>query len=180
MARKKVKNYTVIQHCWEEAWRQTDLFLEDYNSSDDDMCAVDERGFDEDGNIKGVWKKKPLERFGLPVRMDVMDKVTLHRRYLHLQAKGIRKERRTIQHERNSTGRKAKPAKMKLDPGVLWFVCTQGCRGRPFRVGIPNSDVLEDAPRHWCCDNCEWNYIILRCSALPAYQRRSVFLAVDS
>ena len=137
---------------WEEAWRQPDLFLDD-DSSGDGQRYSDADDVDEDGRTKRVWKQKPLGRFGLPVETDVQDKVALHRRYLYLQAKRARKARRLAEQERNRTGRRVRST-LKLDPGVLWFLCTQGCRHRPFGVVLKNSSVFEDKHRYWCCDNC--------------------------
>lgn len=112
---------------WEQAWQRSDLFFEEYDS--DDVME-----YDEDEQVKREWKKRRLGRFGLPVRPDTKDKVSLHIKHLYREARTIRKARGAAQQERRRTSSYHMPSTKNLDPAVLWLLCTQGCRHGPFEA----------------------------------------------
>lgn len=137
---------------WEEAWQRPDLFYEEYDLSDTND-EMDEE-YDDDGRVKRHWKQRELGRFGLPVRVDTQDKVSTHVKHLYREAKTIRRVHRAAKEEGRRTGRSKMPSTKRLDPAVLWLLCTQGCRHRPFRFILKDPKLFEDKHFYWCCDNC--------------------------
>jgi hypothetical protein len=123
------RDYSQEIRNWQEAWHNSDLFYDDYELSDTENESEFE--YDEYERRVRKWKKRPLGRFGLPVRPDTRDNVVRH---LYREARIIRKALRAVQQERRRTGRDTLSSTIKLDPAVLWFLCTRGSRHRLFRV----------------------------------------------
>ena len=42
---------------------------------------------------------------------------------------------------------------MKIDPGVLWVLCTKGCRWRPLWCLYDDETALSEEHKGWCCDH---------------------------
>ena len=137
---------------WQDAWRNPDVLSSDSELSDTEDES--ESRYDGDGRRIRRWKKRPLGRFGLPIRHDTQDKVAVHVRHLYREAKIIRKGLQAARQERRRTGENKLSSIMKLDPAVLWFLCTRGCRHRLFRVIFHEPIRWEDSNISWCCDNC--------------------------
>ena len=93
-----------------------------------------------------------LSQFTLAVEPGTMPKVYELRRAMYKTAtemKEAEKEQRAAQH-----GRNRRPAD-SVDPGVLWFLNSDGCRAcmRLAYFGYP--DVFSHTPqRSWCCEIC--------------------------
>ena len=99
---------------------------------DDDYELSDVDGFSE--ATRRPWKKRVLARFGLPVAANVQDMVDVHVRHLYREARIMERAKISAYRESRRTGKTKFPSKKRLDPGVLWVLCTQGCRHSPFKV----------------------------------------------
>ena len=153
---------------WQDAWRNPDVLSSDSELSDTEDES--ESRYDRDGRRIRRWKKRPLGRFGLPIRHDTQDKVAVHVRHLYREAKIIRKGLQAARQERRRTGVNKLSSIMKLDPAVLWFVCTRGCRHRLFRVVFHESIQWEDSNISWCCDNCASGEHMPSMISIPRWQ----------
>jgi hypothetical protein len=104
-------------------------------------------GADPDSDVD---KLQHLKRSGLPVRPDTMDKVAVHHRELHKHAQSLQD---VYLDARQQIGpRKSIPLAQKLDPSVLWFLCTTGCRNRLAAYLFGERDVSSVIHASWCCD----------------------------
>ena len=130
---------------WERAWNDPNLLVEP--GTDDE---------DEEGNPRAipVSKERQLVRFGIPVRQDTKDKIKVHVRQLYREAKSLKEAHlEALRERRGKVTNKVNMAK-KIDPAVLWFVCTEGCRHSIFGSLYNDPKLWDRSHRHWCCDNC--------------------------
>jgi hypothetical protein len=105
-----------------------------------------------------VYQAGELARFSVPVEHSTENKV--QELLLHMYRKEYKSSHACPPSRKRQNG--AKPAKGKrkksyqsIDPGVLWFLCTTGCRHRCILRYMGFPDVFDDsAQKSWCCDVC--------------------------
>ena len=152
------KNWREELKSWEEAWEDCDESdhggagnigrdgaMEELEEELEDLCVVP------------VSKNRQLKRFGLPVRQDNEPKTRKHLLSLYQEAKSLREAFQQARREPRGTRKSPVPMSNKLDPPLLWVLCTQGCRHMVLGFIFKDPTVYERTHRYWCCDWCAWS-----------------------
>jgi len=99
--------------------------------------------------------------FALPVELETMSQVKVMRMKMYRHINALKDAAREEDSERKASKRGAggKTVKKqpidKIEPGVIWFLNTTGCRHRCILEYMRFPDVFEDQKQQsWCCDNC--------------------------
>src|SRR5436305_10793863 len=108
-----------------------------------------------------------LSQFSLPVEKTTEKEVRDLREHMYQRAKKLKdagdeaqaeaRGRYQLVSRKRKTGgrRKARKAVDRIEPRVLWFLNTRGCRHRQILSYLQYPDVFDDATQlDWCCDNC--------------------------
>ena len=137
---------------WEEEWKKSpDAELTPRNT---DL----EQELDSRRVVPVTGTERKLDRFGLPVRADLDSFVTRHILSLYKEATSLREVFKQAKKARGGGTKSNKiPLVQKLDPPVLWVICTQGCRHMAFGVIFQDLDIYTRTHKHWCCDWCHFH-----------------------
>jgi hypothetical protein len=95
-----------------------------------------------------------LKKFGLPVSPDTTGEVSLHLRTLYRDVKTLREVYGEAKKAMQGTKQVPLPMVKKLDPPVLWFICTTGCRHMMLGSVFQDTNLFQRSHRDWCCDQC--------------------------
>ena len=144
------KDWLATMSAWEKVWitdseTSVDQPSEDTESEEDDIRVVP------------ISKERDIRKFGLPVRSDTHSKVRTHLHNLYRESKSLREAQRQSRNEVRGTRENPIPMAKKLDPAVLWFICTQGCRHMVLAIVFEDVDVFKRSHRSWCCDWCSFH-----------------------
>lgn len=132
--------------------------LGNVNSSDNEES-------DDDDGIIPKFRHRILEFFSLPVTQETGKEVQGFRAHMYRQAEDESKIRKEAQEERQmkmrgpkSDSKEPKTRRQSIEliePALLWFINTVGCRHRCILSYLKYPDVFDDAAqKSWCCDNC--------------------------
>jgi hypothetical protein len=138
---------------WEAGWR---------TESPDDLSAwVDTDSSDDDDSprVVPISKMRRLERFGLPVIEETRGKVSGFVRNIYMEAKSLKEAHRIAKLENKGTRKNRLIAVQKIDPAVLWVLCTIGCRNRAILSIYKDGQTFHDTHRGWCCDRCAKRHV---------------------
>lgn len=135
---------------WEDAWNDPNLLATPDSEDDDD-------GDDDTPRVIPVSKERKLARFGLPVRQDTRIKVKTHVRNLYREAKSEKEAHLEAVRERRGTFGNPVTMAKKIDPAVLWFLRTEGCRHAVLGSVYNDPLLWNRSHQYWCCDNCVIN-----------------------
>jgi len=129
---------------WEAGWepKESSEWV-DVGSDDDDSPRV-----------IPISKMRRLERFGIPVTEETRSKVSLFIRNIYTEAKSVKEANRIARREIKGTTKAKLTAAQKVDPAVLWVLCTVGCRHRAILSIYKDEMAFDLAHRSWCCDRC--------------------------
>lgn len=120
-----------------------------------------------DSNNEGAiprFQDRRLELFSLPVTPGTDWEVRRLRAHMYRKAKEFRRIRQEAKEERRR--HKVPKSRVKIsrhnrrpvdliDPALLWFLNTVGCRHRCILSYLKYPDIFDDtAQKSWCCDNC--------------------------
>lgn len=143
-----------------EQWiTQPDEFgriLDEVNGTDDDE-------WEDLDFIIPSYRNRDLSLFSLPVTQETERQVVKFRRHMYQRAKNaknLRQEAAAERKPRNARrGTEVRRTKRKsvetIDPALLWFLNTSGCRHRCILNYLQYPDVFDDsAQESWCCDRC--------------------------
>ena len=138
---------------WEKAWEN---FEETNSIADDGLTHAD--NYTTDTNALPL----QLKMLSLPVLQDTLVKVANWKNNLYQQAATEGDAHAKTQHKLGDHGMKypriRRETSEKIDPGLLWFLCTVGCRHRCILSYMDYPDVFDDSTqKSWCCDNCVIN-----------------------
>ena len=104
---------------------------------------------------------RDLCAFALPVEPETIVEVQLLRMKMYRHISTIKDIAREADAERtapkrNDAGKVVKKQPIdKIEPGIIWFLNTTGCRHRCILEYMRFPDVFEDKEQQsWCCDNC--------------------------
>lgn len=144
------KNWAEKMGEWQDVWR------------DDPETQIDSAVYDLEQDMEGlcvipVSKERDIRRFGLPVRVDTESRVKKHVLSLYRDATSLREAFRQTRKEIRGNRQNPVPMIKKLDPPVLWFICTQGCRHMVFGMIFQDLDIFKRSHHHWCCDWCSFH-----------------------
>lgn len=135
---------------WQDVWKddletQVDSAVYDLEQKMEGLCVIP------------ISKERDIRRFGLPMRVDTEFQVKKHVFSLYRDATSLCEAFR--QARRETRGSRQNPVSMakKIDPPVLWFICTQGCRHMIFGMIFQDLDIFKRSHRHWCCDWCSFH-----------------------
>jgi Helicase conserved C-terminal domain len=130
---------------WKDEWKNVEGSTTTNVEAYDDIAVVP------------VVRERRLGRFGLPVLPETESEVRSHLFSLYREEKSLREAIRNAS-SRNQKGDKDSPisAPLKMDPAVLWFLCTVGCRHAAVLKIFQDPEVFSDSHRGWCCDSCAW------------------------
>jgi superfamily II DNA/RNA helicase len=97
------------------------------------------------------------QRFRLPVTLETSALVRSQILHLYAEAKGIKEVH--LNHAKkinDSPGTKPEPLTLfdKLDPPLVWFLCTCGCLHMLLGAFLQDPNLYERSHRSWCCDHC--------------------------
>jgi Helicase conserved C-terminal domain len=104
---------------------------------------------------------RDLRAFALPVEPETITEVQQLRMKMYRHINSIKDTAREAESERKAAKRdddgntvKKQPID-KIEPGIIWFLNTTGCRHRCILEYMRFPDVFEDDKQEsWCCDNC--------------------------
>jgi len=152
---------------WQTGWDTAEPgdpseWADDVGSDDDD---------DDSPNVIPVSKMRRLDRFGLPVTEDTRSKVSDFIRNIYSEAKNLKDAARFAKHEIKGTRKAKLTAAQKVDPAVLWVLCTVGCRRRAMLSIYKDENTFSDNHRSWCCDRCA-KQLMSRLGFLPNQLRQ--------
>jgi hypothetical protein len=138
-----------VPHDWESGWNAVEAL------ETDEWVDVDDDDDDDDSpRVVPVSKMRKVERFGLPVTMETQPRVSAFIKNIYTEAKTIKEAFRTAKKEVKGTRTAKLSAAQKLDPAVLWVLCTMGCRRRAMLSIYKDEHAFTDNHRSWCCDRC--------------------------
>jgi superfamily II DNA/RNA helicase len=117
---------------WKEGWKEQEI---------DSGRQIPEN------EIPRVSRRRPLERFGLPVTLETASLIDKHVGQLYLEARSLKEAYRIARDESKGTKTERLTMAEKIDPSVLWVVATLGCRHRVFRIIFqePQATLMTDA-----------------------------------
>ena len=98
-----------------------------------------------------------IQKFGLPVSYDTAQEVSVHLRTLYRDVKSLREVFRETKKAMQGTKEIPVPMAKKLDPPVLWFICTTGCRHMVLGSVFQDTNLFQRTHRGWCCDTCVYS-----------------------
>jgi len=101
-----------------------------------------------------VSKNRQLERFGIPVTDQTRTKVREFVKTIYTEAKTLKEASRIAKQELKGTRKARLTAAQKVDPAVLWVLCTRGCRRKALLSIYKDDNAFSDYHRSWCCDRC--------------------------
>jgi len=95
-----------------------------------------------------------LNRMGLPVTPNTRPQTRQLLLSLYRAVSSLRESLRAVR-ERSSGSVPARAPKMtKLDPPLIWFILTKGCRHRVLGAFFTDPANFDGSHRSWCCDSC--------------------------
>ena len=107
-----------------------------------------------DEDIEHMSASIPLNRFGLPVTPNTQPQT---RQLLLSLYRAVGSLRELLRGARERSSRSAQgpgPKSTKLDPPLIWFILTQGCRHRVLGAFFTDPANFQGSHRSWCCDSC--------------------------
>lgn len=132
---------------WKEHWQnRTDVQGVSFDGDEDDA-------FDDLRVVPEVHNRN-LGRYGLPVNPDTETWVIRHLMELYRNAKNVKEAIRRAKTEMTGTKKQHVPLYKKLEPGVLWYLCVQGCRHKILGCIFLDPDNFNRTHKDWCCDWC--------------------------
>jgi hypothetical protein len=124
---------------------------------------IDDNDESPDTGILANYRSRDLPKFSLPVLKSTQMQVDQLRRHMYQDAKNVntavdeQKKEQTgslLPSNGDPGGRRKKPID-KIDPAVLWFLNTTGCRHRLILSYMAYPDVFDDhKQKSLCCDSC--------------------------
>jgi superfamily II DNA/RNA helicase len=140
---------------WKEGW--SGEAVEDPNIGDDEW-----EDMLDDSDFEGVipnYQSRELSLYSLPVTEETSKEVEQLRSRMYRKAtimKRADEEARKEARGRKRGGKRTKkPAALTIEPGLLWFLCTCGCKQKQILSYMKYPDVHNDAAqKSWCCCSC--------------------------
>jgi hypothetical protein len=112
----------------------------------------------------GNFRERDISKFSIPVTKATIDKVTKLRMHMYkvaasadsaIEEDHVERKGGLIADGRAVGGKKK--THEKIDPSVLWFLNTVGCRNRLILAYLDYPDIFADErQKSWCCDVCAW------------------------
>jgi superfamily II DNA/RNA helicase len=137
-----------VPNDWESGWNAPEA------AETDEWVDVDDDDEDDGPRVVPVSKMRQVERFGLPVTAETRIRVSAFIRNIYTEAKTIKEAYRIAKNEVKGTRTAKLSAAQKLDPAVLWVICTMGCRRKAMLSIYKDENTYTDNHRSWCCDRC--------------------------
>lgn len=134
-----------VRNDWKAGWetKETSEWV-DIDSDDDDDSP----------KVIPISKMRRLERFGIPVTEETRSKVSQFIRNIYIEAKSVKEAHRIAKREIKGSTKAKLTAAQKVDPAVLWVLCTVGCRHRAILSIYKDEMIFSDTHQSWCCDRC--------------------------
>ena len=126
---------------WESGWNAPEA------AEMDEWVGVDEDDEDDSPRVVPVSKMRKVERFGLPVTPETRLRVSAFIRNIYTESTTIKEAFRIAKREVQGTRTAKLTAAQKLDPSVLWVVCTMGCRRRAILSIYKDENTFTDNHR---------------------------------
>jgi hypothetical protein len=98
-----------------------------------------------------------MKSFTIPVSLPTKDKVDSHLLGLFRDSKNLKEALEHAKEAAQGTRQAPMPMAKKIDPQVLWFLATQGCRHMALGAIFKDINLYERSHRSWCCDWCFYN-----------------------
>jgi len=73
---------------------------------------------------------------------------------IYTEVKSIKEAFRNAKYELKGTRSASLSAAQKVDPAVLWVLCTAGCRRKAMLSIYKDENTFSDRHQSWCCDRC--------------------------
>ena len=147
-----------IPRDWQEGW-MTPIGGKEPLTSEDEVWETENQV-----QCIGNFRERDISKFSIPVTKSTIDNVTKLRMHMYKVAASADRAIEEDHIERKGSlivdgcavgGRKK--AHEKIDPSVLWFLNTVGCRNRLILAYLDYPDIFADErQRSWCCDVCAW------------------------
>jgi hypothetical protein len=148
-----------IPRDWQEGWTTPIGGKESGPASEDEMWETEDQV-----QCIGNFRERDISKFSIPVTKPTIDKVTKLRMHMYKVAASADSAIEEDHMERKGSlivdGRAVggkKKTHEKIDPSVLWFLNTVGCRNRLILAYLDYPDIFADErQKSWCCDVCAW------------------------
>lgn len=128
---------------WEEAWRE----------GIDGLHEVQEGAEDDDITVP-ISKNRKFRCFAIPVTRETEAQCKRFTSALYAKVDSLGKAIQQAASESTGTTSAKVSMSSKLDPPLLWFLTTEGCRHRVFGMIFGDPVLWTAKHRYWCCDNC--------------------------
>lgn len=127
---------------WEEAWAEENNVVNVLQGYEDDDLAVP------------ISKNRKFNLYGIPVTRETEGLCKQFTSQLYAKVDSLSKAIQQAASELVGTPTNKVSMSMKLDPPLLWFLTTEGCRHRVFGMIFRDPVLWTAKHRYWCCDNC--------------------------
>ena len=95
------------------------------------------------------------EQFAIPVTEETPSKVNVFVRNIYMEAKSVKEAFHIAKQEPKGSTKVRLSAAQKIDPAVLWVLCTIGCRQKALLSIYKDEQMFSsDGHQSWCCDRC--------------------------
>jgi superfamily II DNA/RNA helicase len=146
------KNWSKSKDAWKEAWSSEELDLTDF---DPESHVFKEEEIDALRLVPV--KDRDLKRYGLPVSAETNQLVREHVLGLYRDAKSLEELIRDAKSETVGSKGKRLSLAQKLDPPLLWFLCTRGCLHMVLGAVLQDLNIYHRTHKSWCCDSCAFD-----------------------
>jgi len=151
------------REAWKDAWKDGDPSLyedpdvvEDGNTLHFAVADVLEDCMNGDDDSFGVpiSKGRQLDKFGIPLTEETAIRCKAFLRNIYVPIASLAELHETFKKQLSGTRKEPVTLVQKMDPLVLWFIRTEGCKHRllGWIFGCPN--VWDNTHKDWCCGSC--------------------------
>jgi hypothetical protein len=126
---------------WEEAWAEGNIVEDPEGCEDEDLTVP-------------ISKGRKFNRYGIPVTRETETLCKQFTSQLYSKVNSLSKAIQLAASELVGTPSDKVSMSIKLDPPLLWFLTTEGCRHRVFGMIFRDPVLWTAKHRYWCCDNC--------------------------
>jgi hypothetical protein len=133
---------------WEEAWQHETPFRKD----DSESILCEERP--EDQLLVAISKQRRMNCFGIPITFENMDRLKSFTRRLYKPAASLKEAHRIAVNEAKGTRRSPLTIAQKIDPDLMLFLATEGCKHRALGWIFGDPEIWNNSHKYWCCGSC--------------------------
>jgi len=92
---------------------------------------------------------------------------------IYTEVKSIKETFRNAKYELKGTRSASLSVAQKVDPAVLWVLCTVGCHRKVMLSIYKDENTFTDSHQSWCCDRCA-KHLLSQLGALGEKMRQDL------